>query len=316
MIRLGKQPDPQHRGYALLVTLVMLALLGVILSGLARRSADTALQAREAEQSVRQHWAEMSCSYSLLSTASTRADDRLSVWQTAVKDGGHAIFSEPIKRQEAFKLKLAGLEVWGRIDDEQAKLNLNERLRTSPNSTVMPSAVLDEAISPSRTTGLRLTRQPFIETLGLQPLMSWPQVLPDYSPEDLLGIDHPEWLQVSSGPQPIANRITLWGDGTLNIWTAEDPVIRKRLQDLVQSSTIETLLRLRAEEPSLSLGTLLENADERAGLNRVFIERSGCHGMWLAVRPVNHGETPPQWSFWVVDQGGDREQGKLKAFRW
>ena len=298
----------------------MLALLGVILGGLARRSADTALQARGAEQSMRQQWAELSCSYTLLATASMRADDQLSARQALLEDAGDTTPIEPARRHESFMLTLAGLEVWGRIDDEQAKLNLNERIRSSPASAIMPSAVVDEALSPSRSAGFRLTREPLAETLGLQPLMSWPQVLPGYSPEALLGIDYPEGLNASSGSQAIASRVTLWGDGKLNFRSAEDGVVRKRLQGLVQPGTIEALLRFRIEEPTLPLGTLFENAtedrDERAVLDGVFVERSKCHGMWLAVRAANKGNPPAQWSFWVVEQDGDQESVRLKEFRW
>lgn len=304
----------------MLVTLVMLALLGVILSSLARRSADTALQAREAEQSMRQRWAELSCGHALLATASKRTDDQISLWQASLEGDGDATSIEPPRRHEVFKLKLKGLEVWGRVDDEQAKLNLNERLRSSPNTAIMPSAVVDEAVSPSRITNLRLTRRPFTEALGIQSLISWPQVFHGYSPEDLLGIDRPEALTASSSSQVIVNRATLWGDGTLNFWTTEDQVVRKRLQDQVEPGTVEGLLRLRTEEPTLSLGTLFENAtedrDERAILARVFVDRSRCHGMWLAVRPAEQVNTPARWSLWIVEQGGDQEPVRLKAFRW
>lgn len=315
-----KHVAPARRGYALLVTLVMLALLGVILGGLARRSADAALQARDAEQAMRHRWAELSCGHTLLATAPKRSDAQLNHWQASLEDSDYLSQVAPPTRQEVFTLKLAGLDIRGRIDDEQAKVNLNERLRSSPDAAIMPSAVVDEVLSPSRSAGIRLTRQPFIEALGLQPLMSWPQVFPGYSPPELLGLDRPEALTDSLHSQAAANRVTLWGDGSLKFWTASDEVIRKRLQDTAQPSTVEALLRLRSEGPTLPLGTLFENAtedrDERARLQSVFVERSRCHSMWIAIRPADQDHVPAKWSFWVAEQGEGQEPGRLRAFRW
>lgn len=315
-----KYHGASQRGYALLVTLVLLALLGVILGGMARRSADTALQARDAEQAMRQHWAKLSCSHTLLSSAPERGNDRLKAWQSDQEDAVASIDTERPSRYETFSLKLAGVEILGRIDDEQSKINLNERLRTSPDAAVMPSAVVDEILSPTRSAGLQLTRQPFVQALGLQPLMSWQQVLPGYAPEQLLSIDHPDRLYVSAKSQAPADRVTLWGDGTINLWTAEDQVVRQRLNDIVQPTTIESVLQLRAQEPPLPLGTLYENATEdqgeRAALGRVFSDRSVCYSLWLAVRAEGQEQAAYRWSLRVLEKGGNQESGRLREYRW
>ncbi|MEM6507544.1 MAG: hypothetical protein AAF711_19060 [Planctomycetota bacterium] len=317
-----QQHGLRNGGYALLITLVMLALLGVILGGLARRSADAALQARAAEQAMRQQWAELSCSYTLLNTAADRAEQRLGLWQASFEEDAYASsVVDPPGGYEVFSLKLAGLEVWGRIDDEEAKLNLNERLRASPDRVIMPSSVVDEAIAPNRSTGLYLTREPFVRTLGLRPLMSWAQVLPGWTPQALLGINRPEALLEPHSTQAVVSRATLWGDGTLNIWTGQDHVIRQRLRDLVEPGTVENLIGLRIAEPALTLGTLIENAaedkDERALLQGIFTERSSAYGMWLAVRDETEQDAAsPRWSLWVLEQGNDQEPGRPREHRW
>lgn len=311
---------PSQRGYALLVTLIMLALLGVILGGLARRSADSALHARDAEQAMRQHWAELSCSHTLLSSAPERGSDRLKAWQSAKADTVASINTERPSRYETFSLQLAGVEVHGRIDDDQSKINLNERLRTSPDAAVMPSAVVDRVLSPTRSPGIQLTRQPFVQALRLRPLMSWQQVLPGYAPEQLLGIDHPDRMDISAESHAPADRVTLWGDGTINLWTAEDQVVRQHLKDIVQPGTIESVLEFRAQEPPLSLGTIYENAtedqDERAAFGRVFSDRSECYSLWLAIRAEGEEQAAYRWSLRVLEKGGGQESGRLSEYRW
>ncbi len=321
MKQIRNQKRVKQRGYALLVTLVLLSLLGVILGGMARRSADTALQARDAEQTMRLRWAELSCCYTLLSTAPKRQDNQLQAWQGSESSGTASITpNNEGLGQTSLRLYLAGLELWARIDDEQAKINLNERLHTSPDAVIMPAAVVDQVLSPARSSGARLTRPVFVETLGLKPVMSWQQVLPNNSPEQLLGINQPADLNDSGHTQAVAGRVTLWGEGEVNFWTASDQVVRRRLQGMVSLKTVEALLRLRQQEPRLSLGIIYENTtedrEERAVLEQALTEKSDCYSMWLAIRPAGREQTNTHWSLRVLEKDGDQESGRISEYRW
>ena len=322
MSTLSTHPNALRRGYALLVTLVMLALLAVILSGLARRSADTALQANAAEQAMRQRWAERSCAYSLLGTAGDRAERRLEAWRALHESegAGAAQAHQPI-RSESFRLNLSGLTLWGRIDDEQSKINLNQQLATSPEATVSPAMVVDEALRPVRSSGLRLTREPFVQQLGLPRLMSWPQVLPGVHPPELLGLDSADELLEGHRGGAVVERATLWGDGRLNVWTASHEAIRRRLANSVEPETIDTLIQLRDAEPVLGLATLIVNAaadreQDRDELTRTLTERSGCYSLWLAVRPEQLDNAPADWVLMVMESNEADSTDQIREYRW
>ena len=315
-----------EQGYALLVTLVMLALLGVILTGLARRSADTALQARDEEQAARQRWAELSCAHTLLTTASERADRRLTNRQAEQQGDTPADLQNdtPLPSRETFVIQLPGLELRGRIDDEQAKVNLNRHLLASASGdgVFLPQHVADRVIGSSRTTKLQLTRPAFTQALGLKPVESWQQVLPNDGPAELLGIARPEQLTDTRRTPSVADRITLWGDGRINIWTATDTTLREQAaaHPNLRVETMDALIELRTADPTHALGTLIANAtedrDEQALLQRMLTDRSESHAMWLAVRSSREGDARDHWSLWVAESQGGQETGRLRQFRW
>lgn len=316
-----------ERGFALLVTLVMLSLLAVILGGLARRSAYTALQANDAEQAMRQRWAELSCGHTLLTTASDRADKRLDDWRMATEGdtSGTVQNARPVA-SESFHFKLAGLNVWGRIDDEQSKINLNHRLASSPDASVSPKLVIDDALGAMQSSALQLTREPFVRELGLPRVMSWKQVLPRHQPPDLLGVRGPEQLPDRQGRSAVADRLTLWGDGLLNIWTTDRETLRRGLaastaHGSINPGTIGELLDLRENEPALGLSTLIANAtadqaDDRKPLHAMLTERSSCFTLWLAIRSNKHDNAHAQWSLRVVESEGDSDAGPTRQYRW
>lgn len=309
-------------GYALLVTLVMLSLLAIILGGLARRSAERALQARDTEEDMRQRWAELSCSRVLLLTAAERKNRELTAWLESSDPGAVRIGdANPPKPSDVFYLELAGLQLWGRIDDEQCKRNLNRALALSPDAAISPQQVLDGILSPARSQSLRLTREPFVHQLGLTPLVSWAQLLPENKLPELLGGHGPQAMMGTSLHPAVADRVTLWGDGRLNIWTASNQTIRDELAGSVESETIEKLLELKRLGHDHDLGTLILNATpehkpDRAVLSGVLTDRSTCYSLWLAVRPDNQPDAPARWSHRVFQSGQNPETRSLQEYRW
>lgn len=303
------QRDKHRAGYALLVTLIMLALLGVILGAMARRSADTALAARDAEDNLRVRWAQLSCRQTLLASASTRFDARSDRWMAALAgegSSGSASIERPIAT-ESLTLELTGLNLWLRIDDEQAKLNLNERLRNSPDTVVSPAAVAAEVLRGLPSLQIALTRPEFYDTLGLQPVQSWAQVYLNAHPTTLLGIQQPDDMMERVRSDVIANRVTLWGDGRINLRLANEQTLRQALAGRVRPATIDLLLRLHRDEPGLDLNTLIENAtaeeqDDRSVLSAALTDQSQNYAMWLAVQPAKGDNRAVRWSL-SVHQG-------------
>jgi|GEM_PF-3150394 len=315
MMKRGQHMNGRHRSaYALLVTLVMLALLGVIIGQLARRSADQALQARAAEDSLRQRWAKLTCQRTLLADAPRRFDARETNWLASMgKEGesGGAVTPRPAWF-EVLELELTGVRVWLRIEDEQTKINLNERLRADPDAALSPERVVSEWLLPARAADPRLTRPQFVSALGLQPLETWAQVVPGRSPPQLLEIQHPEELLITALGETVTQRLTLWGSGSLNFHRVHDQALRNRLSDAVAPATIDALLVIRREEPGLDLRSLIDNAtsdrqEDRAALQEALTSRSNCYSMWLASRPVNQRDAVARWSLSVIEGAGNPE---------
>jgi hypothetical protein len=320
----------QHRGYALLITVVMLALLAVILGGMARRSADTALQARAAEYDVRQRWAALSCQQTVLAGAPERFEQRTEEWLEACadEDGPPTGWDQRPAPVETLALELRGVHLWLRIDDEQAKQNLNHALRTTPEARVAPQAIVAETLAPTFVVTPALTRPEFVEALDFQPISSWDQVLPSTDPLQLLGIRDASRLVGTNEPSDApANRVTLWGDGRLNLFATSDETLRRVLRDKAEPATIELLLRLRREDPGLGLQGLIDNVtaereDDRAALNAALTDRSRCFTLWLACKPQTPDNAATHWSISVIESAanpqasasGDRQP--LKQYRW
>lgn len=320
----------KQRGYALLVTVVMLALLAVILGGMARRSADTALQARAAEDAVRQKWAELSCQQTLLAGAPERFGQRNQAWLEACndKDGPPTGWDQRPPPVETLALELKGVRLWLRIEDEQAKRNLNHTLRTTPEARVALQSVVADVLAPTFVAQPVLTKAAFVEAFGFQPVESWSQVLPGAQAHKLLGLQEAAQLvEFDARDDAPAKRVTLWGDGRLSLFAASDQTIRRALRDQAQPATVERLLRLRREDPGLGLRGLIDNAtadheENRAVLNAAFTDRPRCYAMWLACQPQTPDTAATRWSLSVLESAASPQAAQsggkqtLKQYRW
>lgn len=298
------------RGYALLITLVMLALLGVILGGLARRSADAAIDANVEEQAVRLQWARLTCSHTMLRNVQERFDRRAEAWFASLdpESESPAGWDDRPASHESVALALRGLHLTVRIDDEQAKINLNHALRQAADTFVSPDAVIAESLSDVWAPTPQFTRPEFVELLRFQPLESWQQAMPGSSPKNLLGIkDAANLLNPRlSGP---AETATLWGDGRLNLFSAPEAVLQRGLRDRVDPYTIQRLIRLRQEDPGLGLTVLIENAapdrqEDRRALTAALTDRSTCFALWINCAPDTPSHSVEHWTLSVREGDG------------
>lgn len=315
------------RGYALLVTLVMLGLLGVILGGLARISADTALEAREAEDRLRRHWAELSCQRALLVSAPEWSAAKYAAWVASFDDDARDANSDAPRPagQESLHLSLTGVELWIRIEDEQAKVNLNHLLReaSADGDTFRTESVLRDALGGVSGVLPQVTRPEMVQALGLEPLESWGQALPGSTPGSLLGVNAPKQLLGGAFTNAITGNKTLWGSGQINLVTAQEQVVIDHLRDRVPPETVQRLLQAHREDPSRSLHALIAEAtddpDERAALATTLTTRSHCFSMWLASRPAARPTAIPHWSLHIVTSGSNATAGtpaNIRQYRW
>ena len=211
--------------------------------------------------------------------------------------------------------------MWGRIDDEQAKINLNQQLKTLPDAVLAPGMAIDQALGSVRIGEVSLTRDEIAQQLGLPPIVSWVQVLPGRRPPELLGLHHPGQLLNQSVSPSVVDQATLWGDGRLNFWTADSETVRRYLAGSVKPKTIDALLQLRDRSPQLRLGTLIANAadedkQDREVLTALLNEESQCYGLWLAIQPSRLDEAPTRWLLMVLESGQGAEVGRIQEYHW
>ena len=295
---------------------------------MARRSADAALDANEAENALRYRWAERTCRDTLLTGAPARFDQRFQQWQRAIADEDTVLsaWHDRPPSFEAVALDLQGVQVWIRIEDEQAKLNLNELLRSTPEAAVLPEVYLREWAAPILIGRPGLTRPEAIEAFGIQRIESWSQLAPGLSPLELLGVREPQQLVSGSvSEDALATRLTLWGSGSLNLYTASDNVVRTRLQGVAIPTTIENLLSIRRDMPGVGMRGMIDHAtsgrtEDRGPLSAVFTDRSQTYSCWIACRPSRPEHAAVQWSLTVSTASDSATQGDGEArvtyFRW
>lgn len=278
---------PSH-GFALLMTLVLLALAAVALAGVASRSLTAAVEARDAEQAVQRQWAQRSARSTLLARAphafadaelppsdeaANREDDDASRG-TGNRNASSGRF-EPLTRI-AFHCELAGLSYRFVLTDEQARFNVNavDRRASTPTFTRRVEPLIGDA-------DLDL-RRPATGPGGRLLIASFDQLFQHAPPEALLGTDR------RPGP---ATRVTCWGPGTVNVRRAPDAVVAAACDDALSSRVIDDLLEARRRSPDATLTGLLDTLDrvtseQRERLRGVLTEASSTFGLWIvAQRP-------------------------------
>lgn len=328
--QLGPCVPRRESGYALLLTLVMLALTAVTIGTLAHTSGTEALRARQAERDLQLRWAEASSRRVLLPALKQQLETRLDQWRA--DDQG--MFRSPASSVMVV-LDLQGIRIVARLDDQQAMPNLNQLLTAEQHGQPLDvQSILAE--SPIRE---RLVPMPLDEAtarrLGESSFTSWGQLYLTASPSDLSGLNPAATRQRDlifgdSRPGTTSLRgpgVTLWGDGKLNLLTASPQALHRVLDDPIGSDQVMTLLDLREAHRDLSARQLVQmlnmGPSERAAARLALTDRSRTYALWLAVTPTVDGEPipgqRPRWSLTVVEGGGGLTRGsggRNRDFRW
>lgn len=299
------------RGYALLLTLVMLALTAVAVASLAHTSASDALAARQAERDLQRRWAETGCRRVLMPAMQSRLEDELDRWRYEADrtDPGSAPPSSV-----STQITLGGVLLDVRVDDQQALPNLNTLLQTGLGD---PALEVQRVVAQAGLQG-RLAPSPLdadpARRLGLPAYASWGQVYAQAPPEQLSGMSmdrrtvhragaapqiefshkvHPQVIPGGSSRGTSGGwgvLLTLWGDGRLNLWTASGWSVHRVLDERIGADRVADLLALRGQYPDRSsrqLASMLNlPPDQRAAAQLALTDRSRVYAMWLGVTPV------------------------------
>lgn len=280
----SKRPRPQRRGYVLLMTLVLLVVAVLSEAGLARRSLQLALDAKEAQDDLQRRWAAASCRRLLLDNAESiffaledASGDRKPLW--------------PAASDVTAEFSLAGMRARWRLADEDAKLNLNAVHARQRDS-------VREAITQHAAGQLV------------------PQLRPDLSRE--AGVRkrwYTSWGQIFDVPQALSQRrsdallavtaeLTCWGDGKPNVRRASDQAIETALTPVAGPEAARKLLAARHDfRGDLLLADLLAKLDlrrtDQVKMRSALSDRSSCYSLWIELE-----QGPRSWYYLAVV--GDR----------
>lgn len=228
----------RHRGFVLLITLVMLAMLLIVAAQFARHNASRALEADQIRRNLAMRWGSLSLADSL----KDQVAETLETSNTA---------------RQAFKLAGADRHWHIRIDNETAKLNLNHWLwRDAAKSNTSRHAV--NAYLHQKASGQTLIQaRPHVlderlqRLLKLPPVSSWEQILSEDTEASSSG------FQGFRG-QNLSQITTLWGEGKLHWRVADADAVEMLCRDIVDHETLQQLMATRQADETLSLSQAMK----------------------------------------------------------
>ena len=329
-------------GYALLMTVLLLAIAAVALSMLGRHSFRQAMTALRAEEELQRRWAILSCEQVLLPQAAGLVDFQPNEATAALA----ATAPSPIERRTLRLGRTPGVDTEDtglRIDlifgDEQAKLNVPALLARTDRPTaegVIGTLLHGRGLTPSvRLEPFESEPESDAEDAGgyRWPLIaSFDQVLVDARPDVLVGSlpdsarANPEWRSRRSRASlgsvgGIAEGLTLWGDGRVNIRTVPEDVLRAAVAPDLGFAQVFRIVELRREQPEAGLSDILNQLElsdqQRDRMEQRLTDGSEAHSLWIVVSNGNRswhhltiqtaapGSTPGNVS-------GDAPAGSLK----
>lgn len=264
------------KAFALVAAMLALALAGAVLAAVARRSAERALEANTAAESLRIRWASLSCQRTLLSRA----------------EGVLAEEEEKTRQPTSWcrrRLRLGGgLGVELVFGDEQAKASVNTLYRRRGRAGL--TAALGKL-----TSGRREALRVALEPRRFQPMLKddkdetedaficFGQLFDPCRLEALVG----EAGGRGGDSPPAAAKITCWGDGTLSFRRASRAAMAEVAAGAISGVHQAKLLQLRRAEPKVSLeealGRIGLTDDQRAAASKLLTDQSMCYSMWIVV---------------------------------
>lgn len=283
-------------GFALLMVLVALAMLATVLTLRTRQMMERSLvwdvQARE----VQTRWAQRTVAQSL----APQALAILGMDEQSVKAG------RPPRANWGTTIALGPVAVDVHVSDEQAKMNL---LALTDEGDV--SDALARLLGPSVANRVRLRP---LEVALVESQTDTPRVqddVPDRDGGDVVLIerpgqyltfgqvlDHPRAGELMGGAagQGLAARWTLWGDGRLNVKTADPATLRVMLAfgvDDVRIGQILVALRKTGGRVDGLFDSLprYELAEEDEYASNRLTDVSEVQGLWVRARSVGDGRS-------------------------
>ncbi len=281
----------RHRpGFVLLMSLVLIALVGVMLSGLARRSLLIATETHEAKSDLQRRWAAVFLSKALLAEPEPLISRYLGAETT----------SRPLLPLRE-SLQLGELTFRVTLDDENRKLNIN-RLRATGGTREVLGTIHRFAGAEARVALKPL----HASSLGVREFDSWGHVLEFSSTDDA--------LRAFEQVEGISRGLTCWGDAKVNVRRSDDEVLCIIGTLAAGPVTANRLLALRNNNPQLNrdelLAKLAVSGRKLALLKGWLSDQSDCYSLWIVT-----GDRRTSLDFFVRENSGS-ESHTVRHFQW
>jgi hypothetical protein len=244
----------------LIMVLLVLVICGTLLTATARRCGRGSLAAGAAQRELQVRWGTLSLRAALL----PKAGDLMSTPQN--------LTALEIRRV----VPLGGMIFNVILADEQAKVNINKLAET--NKTAALEAVIRRLEADSKEM-LRVQLRP---TLGPSTPVyrSFDQVFDIRRPESLFG-------ERQHDASVVRRRVTLWGNGRINLRRAEVPVMREALAGKLTETQMQVLHDLRGKKPDFGMeeaySAMQLTRDQIAALEPLITQDSSCYSLWTSV---------------------------------
>ncbi len=289
-----------NSGFALVITLVVIAIAATALAAAAGRSCHAVMEAGTAMEEIQIRWGALSCRELSMSRAE---------WML-MKDAKGDQVPAPATRRS---IVLGGITFDLIFSDEQAKANANA-LASSRDKADLAHALMALQKDLNHITQVRLRpSKPNPKNPDSDHMLysSFDQILVAPRPGDLISADR---FRRSAG-----DRITCWSNGKVNFKRADRQVLRVTLAGLLNEGQIAELINYRDQSPDCTLMEALEKIEmpdsEIRDRDKIFGEvmeiltdMSLCHGLWV----IAHGGARNYYSFHVRRNSDQRHW----SFQW
>jgi len=304
------------RGFALLLTLVLVMIAGVVLASVVRIGAAKAVHTHDALESLQRRWATTTMRHTLLSQAET-------VLQGAERgqwdDDDAFVYADPKEQpinEVRVRLKLDGADYELVFSDEQTKLNPQAMLDwAKPRDVAQVVQALISSLDDDEASRMVFDAQQ-LEALyeqmqdkadadrsvgsgatnaaadsSSQPRSGFGRWLDPALPRQLVG------EQLGGG---LASVMTFWGDGRLNAKRTNTRVIVEASKPLLSAGDAASLENIHRRDASQDLSAWLGELDrldsvEQSLVAGLLTSQSQTYGLWV----VAHGKTRSWYSFSV-----------------
>ena len=299
-------------GFALLMTLLLVVIAGIALTGIARRSAMAAVNSLGEVEELQRRWAIASCRATLLDragaimSAAEGPAPSIRAQQGAISSGGQPAshVAKKISPSVHLRCQLSGLSYEFLLVDEQTKLNINNLW--GQHGSTKTRAMLRTLLYSSRRSisdPLDISPQPLRRAF---PTTGESRPIPLFGSYDQMtqGVPASVWMGTESAPG-LASKVTCWGDGKVHFRRSPDVVIEQACGHLIDPISLRAFLIARRTNPLLELEDLLISLEQmpekiRNTLRNTLTDQSDCHALWIVV----HGDQRSWYTLSVAEGTG------------